>query len=768
MTVAAKPEHEAATGSASPSFKVIGTSPIRHDGVDKVTGRARYGADIRLPGTLYAKVLRSPHAHARILAIDTSRAEALPGVVAVVTAADLPQPAGTLQELDGSALDLQYQRDNFLARDKVLYEGHAVAAVAATDLNLAEEALALIDVQYEVLPAIVDVRAAMADGAPILFESLRTTEMGWPRGDKPTNVTSHIQFRQGDPAQGFANAAVIVEREFRTETVHQGYIEPPVTTALWNYDGFITTWSTTQGSHNSRGQIADALGLPVTRIKVIPTEIGGGFGGKNTVYVEPVAALLSRKAGHCPVKLSMTRAEVLRCAGPTSASYIRVKAGADAAGHITAAQVELDYAAGAYPGSPVGSGARGMFAPYNIPNIVIDGYDVVVNRPSTADYRAPGATNAAFASETVIDELCEKLGMDPIEFRLLNGVKEGDRRIDGPTFRRIGFLETLEATRAHPHYTAPISGPYVGRGVAAGFWPNWGGKSSVSASVNGDGAVSLTLGSIDIGGSRVAIAMQLAEALDIPVTQVKPQVVDSDSVGYNDTSGGSRVTFSTGLAVIDLAHKLIAEMSARLAALWEADPAEVHYQDGVFTVAEHRLTFAEAAAELDADRPIVAAASVHPPEAGPGFAVHIVDVAVDPETGKVSILRYTAAQDVGRAVHRVNVEGQIQGAVVQGIGWALHEEYIYDAAGHLTNPTFLDYRMPTALDLPMLDVVIVEVPNPGHPYGVRGIGEPPIIPPVAAVANAIYAAVGVRLTAAPMTPGRILAALQAKAQAEPV
>ncbi len=765
MTVVAKPEHEETTGPASASFKVIGTRPLRHDGVDKVTGRAQYGADIHLPGMLHGKVLRSPHAHARIVAIDTRRAAALPGVLAVVTAADLPQPAGPLAELDEQARQMQYRRDNLLARDKVLYEGHAVVAVAATDPHVAEEAVALIDVQYEVLPAVVDVQAAMADDAPILLDAVRTTEMGWPRGTTPTNVAAHIQFRQGDPAQGFAAATVIVERDFHLATVHQGYIEPHTATAQWNNDGFIAVWTSTQGSHSARQQIAEILDLPVSRLKVTPTEIGGGFGGKNTIYVEPVAALLSRKAGHHPVKVTMTRAEVFRASGPTSASYIHVKLGADATGHLTAAQAELVYAAGAYPGSPIWSGATGLLAAYRVDNFLIDGYDVLVNRPSTADYRAPGAPNAAFAAETVIDELCEKLGMDPLEFRLRNGVKEGDRNIEGGVFRRIGFLETLEAVRTHPHYGAPLPGENCGRGVAAGYWMNWGGKSSVAASVNADGAVSLALGSIDVGGSRVAIAMQLAEALGIPVTQVRPQVVDTDSVGYNDTSGGSRVTFSTGLAVYELAQKIIQEMSARLAALWEVDPATVHYADGVFAVAEHHLTFSEAAAELDAQKPIVAAAAVHPPDAGPAFAVHMVDVAVDPETGKVTILRYTAAQDVGCAVHPSYVEGQIQGAVAQGVGWALHEGYIYDAAGHLTNPTFLDYRMPTALDLPMLETVAVEVPNPAHPYGVRGVGEPPIVPPVAAIANAIYHAIGVRLTATPMSPDRILAALWAKADA---
>jgi xanthine dehydrogenase molybdenum-binding subunit len=743
------------------SFQVIGTSPIRHDGTDKVIGRALYGADIRLPGMLYGAVLRSPHAHARILSIDASQAGTLPGVKAVVTAAELPRVEDKISDLGETVVNLRYQSDNILARAKVLYHGHAVAAVAATSPHIAQEALALIKVAYEVLPPVLDVRQAMRDDAPILLEELRTDEMG-RKGDRHTNVASHLRHQRGDLERGFREAAVVVEREFTTSMVHQGYIEPQNATALYNPDGLVTIWCSTQGSFGVRDQVSEILGIPVSRIRVIPMEIGGGFGGKNSVYLEPLAVLLSRKSGHHPVKMTMSRSEVLAATGPTSGSYIRVKMGADRKGRITAGEAYLAYEAGAYPGSPVESGATCIFAPYRIPNLQIDGYDVVVNKPRTAAYRAPGGTNAVFASEVVIDELSEKLGMDPIEFRLLNGVKEGDRRADGPVYRRIGYLETLRAAQAHPHYTAPLTGPNRGRGVASGFWGNYGGKSSASASVNADGTISLVEGSVDIGGSRTSIAMQLAETLGIPVSDVKPLVADTDSIGYTEGTYGSRTTFATGWAVYELGQNLKRQLIERAATLWEVDTSEVTWADGVFMSGSRRLTFRELAAQLnDTGGPVMASATVQAETWGPAFAVHIVDVEVDPETGKVQILRYTAAQDVGTAVYPDYVEGQIQGAAAQGIGWGLNEEYVYDAQGHLLNASFLDYRMPTCLDLPMIDPVIVEVPNPGHPFGVRGVGEMSIVPPPAALANAIYRAIGVRMNVLPMSPARILEALWA-------
>ena len=741
------------------TYKVIGSRPLRPDGVDKVTGRALYGADVKLPGMLHGKVLRSPHAHARILSIDFSAARALPGVRAVVTAQDLPSIGDQMADLGESTVNLRYVSNNILAHDKVLYYGHAVAAVAADNVHVAEEALALIKVEYERLPHVLDGKQAMLPEAPILLSDLRTNELG-KLGDAPTNVASHLCHQRGDLAAGFAQADVVVERTFQTAMVHQGYIEPQTVTALWNEDDQLSIWCSTQGAFSVQEQLAELLQIPLSRITVTPTEIGGGFGGKINVYLDPVAALLSRKAGHRPVKMTMTRAEVLAGTGPTSGSHIRVKMGARRDGTLTAAEAELIYEAGAYPGSPVGAGCSVIFGPYRLENLQIDGYDVVVNRPKTAAYRAPGGTNAIFASETVIDELAEAVGLDPVEFRLRNAVREGDSRPDGPEYRRIGLMETLEAARTHPHYQTRLTGKHRGRGFAVSAWFNWGGKSSATATVNKDGTVNLIEGSTDIGGSRASIAMQLAETLGVAYDDIRPQVVGTAGVGYNDVTGGSRTTFGTGWAVYEVGMALLAEMGRRAADYWDVPAESVHAENGVFAHNGDRLTFRELAGKLDV--PVTASAAVHPQGYGPGFGAHIVDVEVDVETGKVTILRYTAVQDVGKAIHPSYVEGQLQGGVAQGVGWALNEEYIYDAQGRLVNASLLDYRMPTALDLPMIDTVLVEVPNPGHPYGVRGVGEVPIMPPAAAVANAIYQAVGVRMAELPMSPARMAAALAAQ------
>ncbi len=776
-----KRDEAQASGDAERRFRVVGTRPIRHDGIDKVTGRARYGADINLPGMLHGKVLRSPHAHARILSIDVSRAAALPGVKAIVTGADMPPVEGKTEQAGESVANPRHLSDNVLAKGKVLYDGHAVAAVAATSPHVAEEALSLIDVRYEVLPAVLDVREAMRPGAPILHEDLRTQGIE-PPSDEPTNVASVVRFERGDLEAGFAAADVVIEREFDTSMVHQGYIEPHNAVAQVNPDGQATVWCSTQGPFEVRRFCSEILGLPLSKIRVIPAEIGGGFGGKTTIYLEPLAIMLARKAGR-PVKLVMSRAEVLRATGPTSGSHIRVKMGVTREGRITAVDATLLYEAGAFPGSPVWAGAMCLLAPYDVETLRIEGYDVCVNRPKTAAYRAPGASNAAFAAESVVDELAARIGMDPIELRLRNAAREGTQTPAGPRHRRIGLVEVLEAARRHPHASAPL-GPSddpakrLGRGFAVGFWFNAGLQSSATVSLNADGTASVVTGSPDIGGARTSCAMIAAEELGIPIEQVRPVVADTDSVGHTDVTGGSRVTMATGLAVYEAAQDVKRQLCERAAALWKVLVEEVRFADGrlVSTTGAHPpLTLPEIAARLGrTGGPVVGRATVNAQKAtGAAFAASLVDVAVDVETGKVDVLRCTVIQDAGRAIHPAYVEGQMQGGTAQGIGWALNEEYVYDAEGRLQNAGFLDYRMPVTLDLPMIDTVIVEVPNPRHPYGVRGVGEVSIVPPPGAIANAIAAATGVRMRTLPMSPPRVLAALReagfdARRAAEPL
>ena len=746
-------------------YNVVGKRPVRPDGVDKVTGRAQYGADLQLTGLLHARVLRSPHAHARIKSIDSRRAEAHPGVSAVVTAKDFPIASLSREQVGGDYQRLKFASDNFLASDKVLYRGHAVAAVAATSPHIAEEALALIHVEYEELPPVMDVQDAMREDAPLLHDdTLLTTYMG-EVSDKPSNIAAYMKFEKGDVEKGFAAADVVVEREFETASVHQGYIEPHNATAFWNTDGQLNIWCSTQGSFLVRANTAEVLRHPVSKIKITPMEIGGGFGGKVSFYLEPVAALLSQKTRQ-PVKLLMGRTEVFEGSGPAPGTWMKIKVGANKDGKITAAKATLAFEAGAYPGSPVMQGASCGFASYDVDNGLVEGYDVVVNKPKTSAYRAPGSPQAAFGIESVIDEVCEKLNLDPIEFRLRNASKEGTRKIEGPVFRKIGLVECLEAARNHEHYQTPLSGKNRGRGVASGFWMNRGFHSSCNITVNPDGTVNLIEGSVDIGGSRASISQQAAETLGIPYEDVKPTVVDTDSVGYTMVTGGSRTTFATGWAAILAAQDVKEQMEERAAQIWETSSDDVQYQDGVISHIsdpELRMTFKELARQINnTGGAITGTASLDPSGEGNSFGVHIVDVAVDPDTGKTEVLRYTAVQDAGKAVHPSYVEGQMQGGVVQGIGWALNEEYFFNDKGQMANSSFLDYRMPTSLDLPMIDTVIVEVANPGHPYGVRGVGEVPIVPPLAAIASAVSHAIGVRMQKLPVNPGAILEALWGK------
>lgn len=742
-------------------FKHVGTRPIRHDGADKVTGRANYGADLHLPGMLHAAILRSPHAHARIVSIDTEAALALTGVKAVVTSADFPEMQRGEQLVTHQPIDFYDLSCNIMARDKALYDGHAIAAVAATTPDIARAAVDLIEVSYEVLPHVQDVMRAIEPGAPILHETLVTAGQ---QSDGPTNIGQYQSFSKGDVKKGFADADVVIEREFDTASVHQGYIEPHAVVARSGADSQCVVWCCTQGHFAVRSYSAKLLAMDVSQIKVIPSEIGGGFGGKTTIYLEPVAILLSQKSGR-PVRLVMSREEVFRASGPGPDGHVRIKLGATKDGRLVAADGTIYMGAGAFRGSPFHAAAMAVFSPYDIPNANVDAYDIVINKPKVAAYRAPGAPVSSFGCEQVIDELANTLDIDPLEFRLFNAAREGTETVYGPKFNRIGMVEVLEALKAHPHYQTPLE-PNQGRGVATAFWFNAGMQSSAAININEDGTATVISGNPDIGGSRASLALMAAEELQIPVERIRPVVADTEHSAYSDVTGGSRTTFAVGAAVIEAGKQVVGQLRERAALLWEAAVDDIKWQDGRAVPPDglgdkDELGIRELArAAGQTGGPIAAQVSLNGEGVGPSFAAHICDVEVDRETGYVKVVRYTVAQDVGKAVHPSYVEGQLQGGAVQGIGWALNEEYIYNEDGRLENPGFLDYRMPVASDLPMIGTVLVEVPNPGHPYGVRGVGETSIVPPLAAVANAINDATGLRLTKLPMSPPRVLAALE--------
>jgi len=746
-------------------LKVVGTRPIRPDGVEKVTGRAQFGADMKMAGMLWGKVLRSPHAHANIVSIDTSKAEKLPGVRAVVTRKDFPHIPSEEAFVGEGPMNFRDLARNCMAWEKALYEGHAVAAVAATTQAIADAAVELIDVKYEVLPYVIDVEDAMKDGAPVLHDDLFTAGVE-PKPAKPSNIAKVLTFKKGDIEAGFKDADVIVEGRYTTQPVHQAYIEPHACLCSYNADGQVTIYSSSQGHFMVRAYCAKLLGLDISNVRAVPMEIGGGFGGKTLVYLEPVAIALSKKAGR-PVKMQMTRDEVFRASGPTSGAVMDVKLGAKKDGTIVAAKQVLKYQAGAFPGSPIGPGCMCGLAMYDIPNVDVLGYDVVSNRPKVAAYRAPGAPISSFAVESAMDDLARKLNMDPIALREQNGARNGTKTHYGPTHQNIGFLATLEAAKNHPHWKAPLK-PGQGRGIACGFWFNIGGESSAGCHVAEDGSVTAVSGNPDIGGSRASIGMMVAEVLGVPAEHVRTIIPDTSSIGFSFLTGGSRVTFATGMAATQAAERVVDDLKRRAAQIWEIPVDAVEWKDGkAYPAGSNAGAFEPldlASLALKAGRtggPIGAEVSLNAQGAGPGFGVHICDVEVDKETGRVTVLRYTAVQDVGKAIHPSYVEGQIQGGAAQGIGWALNEEYIYDSKGKMDNAGFLDYRCPVASDMPMIEAVMVEVPNPRHPFGARGVGEVPIVPPMAAVANAIRSAIGLRMPDLPMSPPKVRAALDA-------
>jgi CO/xanthine dehydrogenase Mo-binding subunit len=747
-------------------LKVVGQRPVRPDGADKVTGRANFGADFRLPGMLTGRVKRSPHAHAQILKIDISKALALPGVKAIVTSADFPEmPDLAIEGGEGEAT-LRDLSLNCMARDKVLYVGHAVAAVAATSPDIAEAALRLINIEYRVLPHVIEVEAAMAPGAPLLHDALFTKGVN-PRPTTSSNVAEKTMLARGDLVKAFEEAELVVSGRYVTAPVHQGYLEPHACVASAGGDGQHSLWVSTQGHFAVRQMCAKLLGMELTDLKVSAAEIGGGFGGKTTVYLEPLALALSRKCGR-PVRMVMSRAEVFEASGPTSGTVSEVRLGAMRDGRIVAADITLKYQAGAFPGSPVGAGGMSALACYDIANFAVTGFDVVSNRPKVAAYRAPGAPMAAFAVESCIDELALKLAMDPIDLRLKNAVKPGVKAAYGATFREIAFVETLQAIKAHPHYSAPL-GVNQGRGLACGFWFNIGGESTAAVHVDEEGGVTVVSANPDIGGSRAALGMMAAETLGQPIERVRTIIADTTAIGYSAVTGGSRVTFATGMAVVQAAEKVVKDLMRRAALIWDCSPEHVQWLAGVVTCSDpakpnKSLSLKDIAGKTArTGGPISAEVSLTAQGAGPGFGVHLCDIELDPETGRSTVVRYTAAQDVGRAIHPSYVEGQIQGGVAQGLGWALNEAYLYNNKGELLNPGFLDYRMPVACDLPMIETILIEsAPNSRHPYGAKGVGEVPIVPPLAAVASALSHVVGSRLTELPLSPPALLAAVNAR------
>jgi len=759
------------------TFSVIGQSLTRLDVTDKVTGRAVYGTDLRFPDMLHAKVLWSDRPHARIVRIDTSRAKALPGVHAVVTAADAPTERYGV-----------YLRDQLIfAREKVRHIGEPVAAVAAESEEIAARARDLIVVEYEDLPAVFDPLAAMKPDAPIIhpdLESYVSTYSAIHYG----NVCLYTRLSVGDLEAGFAAADHIFEDTFRTQAMHQAYIEPRAVVAGFDFSGKLTIWTSTQQVSTCQAELAAALGLPMTRVRVVAATLGGAFGGKLKTSIEPIVALLAMKTRR-HVKLVLTREEEFIAGRPRPPYIITLKTGVKADGTITAKYIRIVADCGGYSDHTLGTvGLAVTFAqgPYHIPNAEVQGYCVYTNNPNFGCMRGYGVTQLTFATESQMDMIADRLGLDPVEFRRRNLAREGDIILSTQALRSVSIRETMEAALRASGWEEKRGkmGRYRGIGMANVILNMGLLASSAMVKLNEDGTANVLTGIVDLGtGSHTALAQIAAEELGLPPEAVTVAAVDSDSSPYDLGSIASRTVFDTGNAVRRAAADARRQLFA-MAADWLDVPVEalavgggdIYVRDDPDRRVSIRglclLSFYVKGGPVIGQGswlgepgfdPPVGEGYPQPPSKSFVFGTHVAEVEVDPETGQVKVERITAAHDVGRAINPLGVVGQIEGGVVQGVGYTLHEEMIIKD-GRVQNPSFLDYRVPTILDAPAVQPVIVEVPDEAGPFGAKGLGEPPVIGPAAAIANAIYDAVGVRIQELPITPEKVLQALEALAE----
>ena len=754
------------------TYSTVGKPIIRVEGAQKVTGQSVYTDDIQLPGMLHCKLLRSPHAHARIKAIDSEKALALAGVERVITAADLPK---------FDAKRMSNRGYNLLADDVAVFYGQPVAAVLASDPATAEEALELIEVEYDELPAVLDPIAAMREDSPLARKPVSEIDRSEAKGhvtvdveakgdDKPSNIASQVKFSRGDIEQGLAEADVVVERTWRTAMMHQGYIEPHATVA--DYDatsGELTIWTATQGQFFVRDQISNMLRIPETKIRVIGLELGGGFGGK-IFLTQSLAAVLARIVGR-PVKLIFSRADDLMGATPSPQCVVELKTGMKKDGSLTAIKAKVVYDSGAFPGAPAVVGAILIGGYYNFPNLEIEAFEVLTNKVSVGAIRAPGAHNVTFAIESHMDMMARELGRDPLATRLQNAVSKGDEMPSKAVYPSIGMKECLEAARETEIWKSRderrgSNGKRRGVGMAVGGWPGGLQPASAHVELNGDGTIKVLVGANDITGTNTSFAQIAAEELGVPLEMVSVATGDTKTSPFAGMSAGSKTLFTVGRAVKAAAEDAREQLFGIAAERLEANPDDLESVDGAVRVKgspDKSVPFRRLAGMSTGfgalHPPVIGRGSISARNQAPGFTAQVAEVEVDEETGEVTILRWATAQDAGFAINPLSVAGQMQGGTTQGMGIGLWEEMLYDDKGRLLNPSLLDYRMPTALDVPKIETHIVEVPSEDGPYGARGVGEPSIIPGAAAIANAVEDAIGVRVTEAPITPERILRAL---------
>jgi CO/xanthine dehydrogenase Mo-binding subunit len=740
---------------------VVGTPTTRIDALEKTLGSGKFAADIQLPGLLHGKLRLSDHAHARVLSLDTGAAERLPGVRAVLTAWNTPE----------YRFGSEFQDQTLFAREKVLHLGSVLAVVAAVDTDTAEEAARLIRVVYDPLPAVTDVLEAIAPGAPILHERLAT----YP-GVNPAHIQGNICVQSrvvwGDVEEGFRRADHVFEQTFTTSTVHQSYLEPMASVAVYEPGGKLTLWTSTQGTYVVRARLSALLGIPLHQVRVIVPHVGGGFGGKLQTVLEPYCSLLAQRTGR-PVKMVLSREEEFFLGKPRSASVIRLKTGVTRDGLLSARQAQMYFDTGfaCHPRSTEIAPAI-IRGPYHIPHVHFEASCVYTNKMGCGSFRGPGGIQAHFAGESQIDIICRELGLDPVEFRRRNGVREGDTSGAGVRLRHVGMRQALDRAAAAVGWgEAPPRPPgkRLGRGLACGEWRLGGGRGSGAwVKLNEDGTVHLIAGMSEIGsGSSTAMVQIAAEVLGVGAEAVALVSGDTETTPFDTLTAASRVTVSVGNAVTRAATDARDQLLQLAAERLEANVADLQCRDGRIMVKgspERGYSLGDLAryAQTLGPGPILGrgAFTSRPPQSLHTFGTQIVEVEVDEDTGQVVLTRIVAAHDVGRAINPQGVEGQIQGGVTQAIGHTLMEEVKYSADGAPQNTGFLDYKIPSILDLPLIEPVIVEEADEEGPFGARGVGEPPILALAPAIANAIFDAVGVRITSLPITAEKVLQALR--------
>ena len=740
------------------------------DGEGKVRGTTRFAADLPVPGLLHARLVLAAEAHGRIARIDAEGALGVPGVVAVLTAADLPIVSGVAG-----------RSGQPLAREEVVFSGQPVAMVVAETEAAATDGVDAVIVEIEPLPAVLDLEGAMAPDAPLARVDAAEGEAadvgaahaaveGADEGGEDEELSANVAGRQrmaaGDAAAALANGGATAAGTFTTSWVHQGYLEPQVATAWLEPEGELVVSASTQGAFSTRQQIADLLGWSHDRVRVRPAPLGGAFGGKLMV-ADPLVAAATVRLGR-PVRLALTRMEDFAAANPAPGQRLELEAGATADGRLTAVRgrVLLDRGANDEFGLEA-LGAMLAMGPYRWSARELSSYGVLTNRVGFGAYRAPAAAPAAFAIEALVDELAAELGLDPIELRLRNVLREGDTGPDGSPFPVFGAVECLERLREHPVWKRRGELPDdEGVGVALGWWPGGLEPAAASCRLDADGRLTVVTGAVDMSGTEMAFQTIAAESFGLPLESVRVVAGDTAQTPYAGMSGGSKVTYTVGRAVQRAAEGARERLLEVAATELEIAPEDLEVVDGEVRPVgspDRALSIASLAAKVlsfgSPYVPVEGYAGVAQTSRAPGAAAHLAHVRVDRETGQVTIVRHVIAQDVGRALNPALVAGQLLGGVVQGVGWALLEELAYDGDGQLRTGSFVEYALPTIDRVPPIDLEIVEVPAPDGPFGAKGVGEPPVIAVAAAVANAIAAATGARLRELPMTPQRVWSAL---------